>query len=180
MVMLLCFRGGIAMRDFAVDGDGLVVFGAACPRADRAIRRAAALIRALPGTPLAAYREKTTSMPAVTEAEHLAKARIGQDVFRASLEDYWSGRRPITGTSSLGPTASPRKNCSTSTLASFWRRTCTRQNSVKTRDDSAPLRQGGYSLEDDSRDLPMLRLAGLEETCVATRLAKVRADSVPT
>ena len=72
------------------------MFGAAGANADKAIRRAAALIRALPDTPLAAYREKTKSMPASTETERLAKQRIGQDIFRASLEDYWSGRCPIT------------------------------------------------------------------------------------
>jgi putative restriction endonuclease len=82
---------------YAVDGDGLVVFGATGPHADKAIRRAAALIRALPDTPLASYREKTKSMPASTETERLAKQRVGQDIFRASLEDYWSGRCPITG-----------------------------------------------------------------------------------
>jgi hypothetical protein len=82
---------------FAVDEAGLIVFGAAGPHADKAIRRAAALIRALPDTPLAAYREKTKSMPAATETERLARQRIGQDIFRASLDDYWSARCPITG-----------------------------------------------------------------------------------
>jgi hypothetical protein len=82
---------------FAVDADGLIVFGAAGPHADKPIRRAAALTRALPDTPLAVYREKTKSMPASTEVERMAKQRVGQDIFRASLEDYWSGRCPITG-----------------------------------------------------------------------------------
>ncbi len=82
---------------YAVDAVGLIIFGDAGPYADKAIRRAAALIRALPDTPLAAYREKTQSMPTATETERLAKQRIGQDIFRASLEDYWSGRCPITG-----------------------------------------------------------------------------------
>ncbi len=82
---------------YSVDAASLVVFGAAGAHADKAIRRAAALIRALPDTPLAAYREKTMSMPATTESERLAKQRIGQDIFRASLEDYWIGRCPITG-----------------------------------------------------------------------------------
>ncbi len=36
-------------------------------------------------------------MPGSTETERLAKQRIGQDIFRASLEDYWNGRCPITG-----------------------------------------------------------------------------------
>ena len=36
-------------------------------------------------------------MPASTEVERVTKERIGQDIFRASLEDYWGGRCPITG-----------------------------------------------------------------------------------
>jgi hypothetical protein len=36
-------------------------------------------------------------MPESTEAEPLVMQRVGQDIFRASLEDYWSGRCPITG-----------------------------------------------------------------------------------
>jgi HNH endonuclease len=82
---------------YSVDDAGLVVFGASGPHADNAIRRAAALIRALPDTPLTTYWEKTRTMPASTEAERLVKQRIGQDIFRASLEDYWGGRCPITG-----------------------------------------------------------------------------------
>ena len=82
---------------YSVDDAGLVVFGASGPHADKAIRRAAALIRALPDTPLTIYWEKTRTMPASTEAERLVKQRIGQDIFRASLEDYWGGRCPITG-----------------------------------------------------------------------------------
>jgi hypothetical protein len=97
MVMLLCFRGGIATRDFAVDADGLVVFGAAGPHADKAIRRAAALIRALPDTPLAAYREKTASMPAATEggapredphrSRHLP--RVPRRLLERTPPDHW-------------------------------------------------------------------------------------------
>ena len=67
--------------------------------ADKAIRRAAALIRALPDTPLTTYWEKTRTMPANTAVERLVKQRIGQDIFRASLEDYWGGCCPITGIS---------------------------------------------------------------------------------
>ena len=82
---------------YSVNDAGLVVFGASGPHADKAIRRAAALIRALPDTPLTIYWEKTKTMPASTEAERLVKQRIGQDIFRASLGDYWGGRCPITG-----------------------------------------------------------------------------------
>jgi putative restriction endonuclease len=97
LVSLEIRKDAATTAPYAVDVAGLVVFGAAGAHADKAIRRAAALIRALPDTPLAAYREKTKSMPASTETERLAKQRIGQDIFRASLEDYWSGRCPITG-----------------------------------------------------------------------------------
>jgi len=99
MVVLEMRKDADSGAPFAVDEAGLVVFGAAGPHADKAIRRAAALIRALPDTPLAAFREKTKSMPATTEEERLAKQRIGQDIFRASIDDYWSGRCPITGVS---------------------------------------------------------------------------------
>jgi hypothetical protein len=81
---------------YSIDAEGLVVFAASGPHADEAIRRAAALIRALPDTPLANYRAKTSLMPATTEVERLAKQRVGQDIFRASLEDYWGGCCPIT------------------------------------------------------------------------------------
>lgn len=84
---------------YSVGDGGLILFQANGATADKAIRRAAALIRALPDTPLATYREKTRAMPESTEAERLAKQRVGQDIFRASLGDYWSGRCPITGIS---------------------------------------------------------------------------------
>ncbi len=84
---------------YSVGDGGLILFQASGANADKAIRRAAALIRALPDTPLATYREKTMTMPESTEVERLAKQRVGQGIFRASLEDYWSGRCPITGIS---------------------------------------------------------------------------------
>lgn len=99
MVSLEMRTDAEAGAPFAMDEAGLVVFGATGPNADKAIRRAAALIRALPDTPLATYREKTSAMPESTEVERVAKQRVGQDIFRASLEDYWSGRCPITGIS---------------------------------------------------------------------------------
>jgi hypothetical protein len=35
--------------------------------------------------------------PQTTEAERLVVQRIGQDIFRAALMDYWGARCPITG-----------------------------------------------------------------------------------
>lgn len=57
------------------------------------------LAASLPDAPLNAFQEKTASLPRSTEAERLVIQRIGQDVFRASLMDYWQGRCPLTGIS---------------------------------------------------------------------------------
>ena len=44
-------------------------------------------------------RKERSRCPTSTEAERVAKQRVGQDIFRASLEDYWGGCCPITGIS---------------------------------------------------------------------------------
>jgi len=51
----------------------------------------------LPEAPLARFRARTTGLPQTTEAERLVVQRIGQDIFRDALMDYWEGRCPITG-----------------------------------------------------------------------------------
>lgn len=67
------------------------------PSLHRLLRRAFQLSRALPDEPLETYLRKTASMPVTTEAERLVVQRIGQDVFRNGLIDYWEGRCAITG-----------------------------------------------------------------------------------
>ena len=62
-----------------------------------ALRRVYELGVSLPDAPLKEFEEKTGSLPKTTEAERLIVQRIGQDIFRASLEDYWGGCCPITG-----------------------------------------------------------------------------------
>src|SRR5262249_49401064 len=51
----------------------------------------------LPDAPLARFRAITATLPRSTEAERLVVQRIGQDIFRDSLMDYWGGRCPLTG-----------------------------------------------------------------------------------
>ena len=51
----------------------------------------------LPDAPLQAFWSKTKDLPQSTEAEQLVIKRIGQDIFRAGLMDYWHGRCPLTG-----------------------------------------------------------------------------------
>ena len=63
----------------------------------RLLRRAFQLSRALPDGPLQVFLQKTATMPTTTEAERLVVQRVGQDVFRHGLIDYWEGRCPISG-----------------------------------------------------------------------------------
>jgi len=62
-----------------------------------ALDRVYKLAMSLPEAPLDRFKAKTASLPRNTEAERLVIQRIGQDVFRSALMDYWNGRCPLTG-----------------------------------------------------------------------------------
>lgn len=62
-----------------------------------ALSRTYQLAASLPDAPLREFQAKTKDLPKATEAERLVIRRIGQDVFRAGLTDYWQGRCPLTG-----------------------------------------------------------------------------------
>jgi hypothetical protein len=66
-----------------------------------ALDRTWRLARSLPTAPLAAFEKATAGLPRTTEAERLTVQRIGQDVFRAALLDYWGGRCPMSGITDL-------------------------------------------------------------------------------
>ncbi|MGE3873670.1 MAG: HNH endonuclease [Parvibaculaceae bacterium] len=55
------------------------------------------LAASLPDAPLREFQAKIKDLPKATEAERFVIQRIGQDVFRAGLMDYWQGRCPLTG-----------------------------------------------------------------------------------
>jgi hypothetical protein len=55
------------------------------------------LAASLPDAPLREFETKVKDLPKATEAERLVVQRIGQDVFRSGLIDYWQGRCPLTG-----------------------------------------------------------------------------------
>ena len=63
----------------------------------RLIRRAFQLSRALPDAPLQVFLERTASLPRSTEAQRLVVQRVGQDLFRNGLLDYWDGVCAATG-----------------------------------------------------------------------------------
>jgi HNH endonuclease len=56
----------------------------------------------LPSAPLAHFEAKVKDLPRGTEAERLVIQRIGQEVFRSSLLEYWDGRCPLTDINDAG------------------------------------------------------------------------------
>ncbi len=63
----------------------------------RLIRRAFQISRALPDAPLQVFLECTATLPRTTQAERLIVQRVGQDLFRNGLLDYWEGTCPVSG-----------------------------------------------------------------------------------
>jgi hypothetical protein len=66
-----------------------------------ALDRIYALAVSLPNAPLKEFEHRVTNLPRATEAERLVVQRIGQDIFRARLLDYWQGQCPLTGISDV-------------------------------------------------------------------------------
>ncbi len=63
------------------------------------LRRVYELGVSLPDAPLREFEHRVAALPRTTEAERLVVQRIGQDIFRDRLLDYWQGRCPLTGIS---------------------------------------------------------------------------------
>ncbi|AEI64552.1 HNH endonuclease [Corallococcus macrosporus] len=75
--------------------------GARCvqdiPSLHRLVRRAFQLSKTLPNELLHRFEEKTRPLPQTTEAERWVIRRVGQELFRAGLLDYWEGCCAMTG-----------------------------------------------------------------------------------
>lgn len=71
------------------------------PTLHQLVRRAFQLSRTLPDELLHTYEAKTACLPRSTEAERLVVQRVGQDIFRHGLIEYWEGRCAITGLDSI-------------------------------------------------------------------------------
>ena len=63
----------------------------------RLLRRAFQLSRTLPDALLHVFENEIANLPRSTEAERLVVRRVGQDIFRRGLLEYWDGRCAITG-----------------------------------------------------------------------------------
>jgi hypothetical protein len=63
----------------------------------QAIGRVYRLSISLPQIPLADFEKQTSNLPRITEAERLVVMRVGQEIFRKALMEYWNGTCPLTG-----------------------------------------------------------------------------------
>lgn len=63
----------------------------------RIIGRIWSLAKSLPNEPLAEFERLLKEEPSATEVERLRKERIGQNVFRSALMDYWEKSCAVTG-----------------------------------------------------------------------------------
>lgn len=63
----------------------------------RVLGRYAALARSLPNRVAERFTVATAKLPQTTEAERLVVQRIGQNLFRDALIDFWQGRCAVTG-----------------------------------------------------------------------------------
>lgn len=70
---------------------------ASYPELHRALRRGAEIAEAVSGKLLEEFQSKARQLPDSTEVQRLVTQRIGQDIFRRELMNYWGGRCAVTG-----------------------------------------------------------------------------------
>ncbi|CAJ8262718.1 HNH nuclease [Burkholderia pseudomallei] len=61
------------------------------------LQRASAIARTIPNRVADQFRHAKKHLPQTTEAERLVVQRVGQDLYRSALMDYWQGRCCVTG-----------------------------------------------------------------------------------
>ncbi|SOY48514.1 HNH endonuclease [Cupriavidus taiwanensis] len=63
----------------------------------RLLVRAARVARVMSGEAIGQFEAEVRTLPLSTEAERLVVQRVGQNLFRNALVDYWQGRCAVTG-----------------------------------------------------------------------------------
>ena len=63
------------------------------------LKRTFQLSRSLPSEPLREFQKQIVGLPRTTEVERLVVQRLGQDIFRERLLEYWDGKCAVTGLS---------------------------------------------------------------------------------
>lgn len=61
------------------------------------LQHASAVARTMPNRIADQFRARTQGLPKSTEVERLVVQRVGQDLFRSALLDFWRGRCCVTG-----------------------------------------------------------------------------------
>ncbi|MGS1033872.1 HNH endonuclease [Burkholderia glumae] len=61
------------------------------------LQRASSIARTIPNRVADEFRRAKKHLPQTTEVERLAVQRVGQQLFRCALIDYWQGRCCVTG-----------------------------------------------------------------------------------
>ena len=88
---------GATSTDLLPSGAAGALGASDIPALHRLLRRAFQLSRTLPDGLLHVFETETANLPQVTEAERVVVQRVGQDIFRRGLLEYWDGRCAITG-----------------------------------------------------------------------------------
>jgi putative restriction endonuclease len=93
-----------ALSEFGTVFEGTIPIGASgarcvsdIPALHHLVRRAFQLSKTLPDELLHVFVKATASLPRTTEAERVVVQRVGQDIFRSGLIEYWEGTCAITG-----------------------------------------------------------------------------------
>jgi putative restriction endonuclease len=87
---------GAPVTDVLPPGANCALAVADIPALDRLVRRAFQLSKTLPDELLRAFEKATSALPRTTEVERLVVKRVGQQIFRDGLLEYWQGRCAIT------------------------------------------------------------------------------------
>ena len=92
--------------------------------------KAVAIARTMPDRVADKYHQATSAMPRATETERWVVQRVGQDMFRGALLDFWQGRCALQGwrcqsfcgplTSSPGPRVIQTKKGWMFSMACCW------------------------------------------------------------
>jgi len=79
------------------EGARAVLFAPDFQALDRLVRRIFQLSITLPDELLHVFERQTAKLPKTTEAERLVVQRVGQEIYRAALLNYWHYRCAMTG-----------------------------------------------------------------------------------
>jgi hypothetical protein len=90
-------EGHAPHSEVALPAGAIGAFLIEAPDLHAAVRRLFELSRSLPSAPLDRFLEKSRSLPRTTDVERHVVQRIGQDIFREALIDFWSARCALTG-----------------------------------------------------------------------------------